>query len=141
MPESTPHALLKFQIGPVQEFIAQARSTRDLWSGSFLISWMMAKTSSAGIPPWKRSGRHNWRVAQDYGRLPLVLRRPQMFDSGRGSLDHSTGFVPGADVTLTGPGPVWLYLRLAHTLHGICRSLTYDSPVSGPVVVFNHDPY
>ena len=25
---------------------------------------------------------------------------------------------PGADVTLTGPGPVWLYLRLAHTLHG-----------------------
>ncbi len=25
---------------------------------------------------------------------------------------------PGADVTLTGPGPVWLYLRLAHALHG-----------------------
>jgi len=38
-----PAALLKFQIGPVQDFIAQARSTRDLWSGSFLISWMMAQ--------------------------------------------------------------------------------------------------
>ncbi len=35
--------LLKLQIGPVQDFIAQARSTRDLWSGSFLISWMMAQ--------------------------------------------------------------------------------------------------
>jgi CRISPR-associated protein Cmr2 len=37
-------AFLMFQIGPVQEFIAQARSTRDLWSGSYLLSWMMAHT-------------------------------------------------------------------------------------------------
>ncbi|MFN0069703.1 MAG: type III-B CRISPR-associated protein Cas10/Cmr2 [Limisphaerales bacterium] len=35
-------SLLKLQIGPVQEFIAQARSTRDLWSGSYLLSWLMA---------------------------------------------------------------------------------------------------
>lgn len=35
-------ALLKFQIGPVQDFIAQARSTRDLWSGSYLLSWLVA---------------------------------------------------------------------------------------------------
>lgn len=35
-------SLLKLQLGPVQDFIAQARSTRDLWSGSYLISWMMA---------------------------------------------------------------------------------------------------
>ena len=47
---------------------------------------------------------------------------------------------PGADVTLTGPGPVWLYLRLAHTLHGRVRALTYDSPVTGPVEIFNHNP-
>ncbi len=47
---------------------------------------------------------------------------------------------PGADVTLTGPGPVWLYLRLAHTLHGRARVLTYDSPVTGPVEIFNHNP-
>ncbi|MCP5517945.1 MAG: type III-B CRISPR-associated protein Cas10/Cmr2 [Verrucomicrobiales bacterium] len=32
--------LLKLQIGPVQDFIAQARSTRDLWSGSYLLSWL-----------------------------------------------------------------------------------------------------
>jgi CRISPR-associated protein Cmr2 len=35
-------AFLKFQIGPVQEFIAAARSIRDLWSGSYLLSWLMA---------------------------------------------------------------------------------------------------
>jgi hypothetical protein len=47
---------------------------------------------------------------------------------------------PGTDVTLTGPAPIWLYLRLAHKLHGIVRTLSYDSPVTGPVVIFNHDP-
>ena len=46
----------------------------------------------------------------------------------------------GADVTLSGPGPVWLYLRLAHTLHGRARVLTYDSPVTGPIEIFNHNP-
>lgn len=39
-------SLLKLQIGPVQEFIAQARSTRDLWSGSYLLSWLMGKASA-----------------------------------------------------------------------------------------------
>ena len=47
---------------------------------------------------------------------------------------------PGADVTLTGRAPVWLYLRLAHALHGRGRVLTYDSPVTGPVEIFNHNP-
>jgi hypothetical protein len=47
---------------------------------------------------------------------------------------------PGADVTLTGPAPVWLYLRIAHALHGQVRKLWYDSPVTGPVEIFNHNP-
>ena len=47
---------------------------------------------------------------------------------------------PGAEVTLTGNGPVWLYLRLAHELHGRARKLFYDSPVTGPIEIFNHDP-
>jgi hypothetical protein len=47
---------------------------------------------------------------------------------------------PGADVTLAGNGPVWLYLRLAHALHGRARKLFYDSPVTGEVEIFNHDP-
>ncbi len=47
-------AFLKFQIGPVQDFIAAARSIRDLWSGSYLLSWLMAagmKALSAEIGP------------------------------------------------------------------------------------------
>lgn len=44
--------LLKFQIGPVQDFIAQARSTRDLWSGSYLLSWLVA----AGIKALPQKG-------------------------------------------------------------------------------------
>ncbi|GAB4108392.1 MAG: hypothetical protein Kow001_05370 [Acidobacteriota bacterium] len=40
-------AFLLFQLGPVQEFISQARSTRDLWSGSYLLSWLMAHAIKA----------------------------------------------------------------------------------------------
>ena len=43
--------LLLFQFGPVQEFIAQARSTRDLWSGSYLISWLVAHAIKAVTDP------------------------------------------------------------------------------------------
>ncbi|MBQ7188478.1 MAG: type III-B CRISPR-associated protein Cas10/Cmr2, partial [Kiritimatiellae bacterium] len=39
--------LILFQFGPVQEFIAQARSTRDLWSGSYLLSWLSAHAMKA----------------------------------------------------------------------------------------------
>ena len=46
----------------------------------------------------------------------------------------------GADVTLTGRAPVWLYLRIAHLLHGHVRVLSYDSPVTGLIQIFNHNP-
>lgn len=47
---------------------------------------------------------------------------------------------PGSEVALTGHAPVWLYLRIAHALHGRARRLLYDSPVTGTVEIFNHDP-
>jgi CRISPR-associated protein Cmr2 len=40
-------AMLLFQLGPVQDFIAQARSARDLWSGSYLLSWLIAHAMKA----------------------------------------------------------------------------------------------
>ena len=46
----------------------------------------------------------------------------------------------GNFITLTGPGPVWLYLLLAHDLHGKAKVLTYTSPASGDVTVFDHNP-
>src|SRR5262245_44815647 len=33
-------AFLAFSLGPVQSFISSARTTRDLWSGSYLLSWL-----------------------------------------------------------------------------------------------------
>lgn len=39
--------MILFQFGPVQDFIAQARSTRDLWSGSYLLSWLSAHAMKA----------------------------------------------------------------------------------------------
>jgi hypothetical protein len=47
----------------------------------------------------------------------------------------------GKEVVLTGAGPVWLYLKLAHALHGKARRLLYRSPASGDVIIFNHDPF
>ena len=49
--------------------------------------------------------------------------------------------VEGRAVVLTGQAPIWMYLRIAHALHGKARRLLYSSPVTGEVVVFNHDPF
>lgn len=46
----------------------------------------------------------------------------------------------GNDVIITGPGPVWLYIKIAHALHGKARKLIYRSPVTGDVVIFDHSP-
>ena len=46
----------------------------------------------------------------------------------------------GNEVILTGAGPVWLYLKVAHALHGKARKLIYRSPVTGDVVIFDHSP-
>lgn len=47
----------------------------------------------------------------------------------------------GHDVVLTGAAPVWLYLKIAHALHGKAKKLIYRSPVTGDVVIFDHDPF
>ena len=47
----------------------------------------------------------------------------------------------GNEVILTGAGPVWLYLKIAHALHSKALRLIYRSPVAGDVVVFDHSPY
>jgi len=47
----------------------------------------------------------------------------------------------GNEIILTGAAPVWLYLKLAHALHGKAKKLIYRSPVTGDVVIFDHDPF
>ncbi|NUO09912.1 MAG: type III-B CRISPR-associated protein Cas10/Cmr2 [Candidatus Brocadia sp.] len=47
-------SLLLFSIGPVQDFIATARKTQDLWAGSYMlsyISWTAMKTISEEMGP------------------------------------------------------------------------------------------
>ncbi len=41
-------------------------------------------------------------------------------------------------VTLTGPGPVWGYLCIAHALHGRVPVLTYASPNAPDITVWAH---
>ncbi|GAB6175572.1 hypothetical protein JCM16814_04630 [Desulfobaculum senezii] len=38
---------LHFSIGPVQGFVAQSRRTRDLWAGSYVLSWLIAHAMRA----------------------------------------------------------------------------------------------
>jgi len=47
----------------------------------------------------------------------------------------------GNEVILTGAGPVWLYLRIAHALHGKALRLYYRSPITGDVLIFDHSPF
>lgn len=49
----------------------------------------------------------------------------------------------GNDVIVTGQGPIWLYLHLAHRLHGHAKRLSYRAPAltEGDIVIFDHDAY
>ena len=62
-------AFLRLHLGGVQEFIAQARNTRDLWSGSYLLSWLMV----AGLRDLTA------RVGPDAVIFPNLLGQP-LFD-------------------------------------------------------------
>lgn len=48
----------------------------------------------------------------------------------------------GNEITLTGAAPIWLYLKIAHALHGKAKRLLYTAPGQGisDFEVFNHDP-
>jgi len=47
----------------------------------------------------------------------------------------------GNEVVLTGAAPVWMYLFIAHALHGKATVLKYLSPATGEVIIFDHNPY
>jgi hypothetical protein len=47
----------------------------------------------------------------------------------------------GREIVLTGRAPVWLYLKVAHALHGKAKRLVYRSPITGDVMIFDHDPF
>jgi hypothetical protein len=48
----------------------------------------------------------------------------------------------GNEITLTGAAPIWMYLKIAHALHGKAKKLFYSAPGQGieNFEIFNHDP-
>lgn len=71
------------------------------------------------------------------------------FFSGKAKLSELPNYIQkalegageGNELILTGKAPVWLYLSVAHAFHGKVRKLIYRSPVTGDVVIFDHDPF
>ncbi len=49
----------------------------------------------------------------------------------------------GNIVVLTGRAPIWMYLKIAHALHGKAKKLLYSAPGQGinEFEIFNHDPH
>lgn len=70
--------LLHFTLGPVQGFIAQARRTRDLWAGSFLLSWLAGQAMAAVVDACDGDA--------DAILFPQVARDP-LFQAIRGTVD------------------------------------------------------
>jgi len=58
--------LLLFSLGPVQDLIAAARSTRDLWSGSYLLSYLISKAL----------GKISLDLGPDHVIFPNLLDQP-----------------------------------------------------------------
>lgn len=83
-------------------------------------------------------------------REQITIEISELFkETGTAKLSALDGYVAqavamageGNHVLLTGVGPVWLYLKIAHVLHGKVLRLSYTSPVTGEVVIYDHDPY
>lgn len=70
-----------------------------------------------------------------YGEIAKIDNLPEYIEKAKEQAGE------GNDIVLTGQAPVWLYLKVAHALHGRARKLIYRSPVTGDVVIFDHDPF
>ena len=69
-PDDGDLAFLSFSLGPVQSFIASARTVRDLWTGSYLLSYL---TFEAMKPVLEEGDPEQSFVMPDVTQLPLWL--------------------------------------------------------------------
>jgi hypothetical protein len=98
-------ALLWFQVDPFWELIAQADSVDDLWSGSFLISWLMAEAIQAVTD----------QLGPDCILFPWLRGQPLYDRLNRQKID-------AARISLGMPMPVDQELGLEHRAEWILRS-------------------
>jgi hypothetical protein len=76
------------------------------------------------------------------GKLNLPATQETADALAAAALELAGPWVPGspkASATITGAGPVWGFLAIAHALHGRFARLQYAAPnTDGPITVFNH---
>lgn len=81
---------IHFALGPIQGFVAQARRTRDLWSGSFLLSYlagcaMNAVEKSAGgeiiVPDVRKDLLFNCIKNEGKSKTPRIGSLPNWFEA------------------------------------------------------------
>ena len=92
-------AFLMMQIGPVQEFIAQSRKMQDLWSGSYLLSYLISKALAAIAreigpesiiyPSLRGVPLLDWAWSQEKALFP-----PGTFELGKGRLHPNELLIP-----------------------------------------------
>ena len=75
-------AILSFKLGPVQPFIESARTLRDLWSGSYLLSWLTAHGMKPLIEKYGYAAFVTPHVSEDNPLLRAVM-------SGTGTGDEA----------------------------------------------------
>jgi CRISPR-associated protein Cmr2 len=76
-----------FTIGPVQDFVAQARRTRDFWAGSFLLSWLsgvamqstLKQQGSEILFPHADKAFMSWLTGECNGKKPRQGSIPNRF--------------------------------------------------------------
>ena len=74
------------------------------------------------------------------GKLNLPATQDTAFALARAAVGLLPPWRPGEpapDVILTGAGPVWGYLCIAHALHGRAIRVKYAAP-NAEIVVFSH---
>lgn len=74
------------------------------------------------------------------GKLNLPATQETADALARAATDLVGEWTPGmerTEATLTGAGPIWGYLAIAHALHGRVVKLTYAAP-NAEIVMFGH---
>lgn len=100
---------IHFTIGPVQEFVAQGRRTRDLWCGSFLLSYLAGcaikciqdKHGEIEVPDVRTDHLLDWiKRPRDEMDNPMIGSLPNRFEASApdpvGAAETAAGAVKGA---------------------------------------------
>jgi len=124
---------LHFTFGPVQEFVSEARKTADLWTGSYLISFLAAHAITGALEAGAKEGDFFPRIAgnplveavREPDRLPdnaayaSVGSLPNRFSVLANSDEEGRRFARAADeglamAWLTAHEACWRYLTQRH---------------------------